>query len=93
MGKPYIVLSIFGKGAEILIDDEDEMNVTVKCPYCGRPTKVGDTAMMCGVVYCPACSEDCIAEVMHDREFDYERYLHHDYQPYGVDRKKTNKKT
>ena len=40
---------------EVLIDNEDEMEVIVKCPYCGKPTKVGDTLMISGYVGCPAC--------------------------------------
>ena len=63
---------------EVLVDNEDEMEVIVKCPYCGRPTKVGDTLMISGYVGCPACywgEGGLMNTVLRLRDEDYGSYV------------------
>ena len=79
-----LVGSLFGKRLRVVIPHENEMETIVICPYCGRKVAYGETRMICGVVYCPYCREECIKQVMFDREFDYKAYQKKDYQPYGV---------
>lgn len=81
--------SIFGKRLKVVKEDEsDYMNNIVVCPYCGEKTLYGETMMISGIVNCPKCHDRCVKSVMFDRENNYENYLKHDYQPYGVERKK-----
>ena len=76
--------SIFGKRLKVIQEAENPFDTVVVCPHCGRHTRYGDTSMISGVVNCPKCQDQCIKEVMHDKEHDYERYKSHDYEPYGV---------
>ena len=79
--------AIFGKRLLVLEGprDGDIFTAIIKCPYCGKPVKYGETRMISGIVYCPSCCKDCVDEVLHDREYNYERWESHDYQPYGVE--------
>ena len=78
-------ISLFGKRVLIVQEAEDEMDTVVVCPYCGKHTTYGQTAMVCGIVYCPACEKVAVAEILTDREKDPQRYQTHDYQPYGIE--------
>lgn len=78
--------SIFGKRLKVVkYSEEDEMQSIVICPYCGNETKYGDTMMISGIVNCPICHDQCVAQVMNDRENFYDRYKEHDYQPHGCE--------
>lgn len=41
-----------GNQMEILEDNPDEMEIVVRCNNCGKPTKYGQTRMICGFVGC-----------------------------------------
>lgn len=51
----YIVISLTQPPIPIIKDDPDEMEVIIKCPYCGQETKVGLTYMISGFVGCKNC--------------------------------------
>lgn len=53
--RAWLSLSVSEANPEIIEDNEDEMEVVVRCPYCGEKTKVGDTIMISGFVGCPNC--------------------------------------
>lgn len=40
---------------EIIEDNPDEMQIKVKCPYCGQPTTVGELIGNSGYHGCPNC--------------------------------------
>lgn len=80
------VLSIFNRDcdAEIIkLDEKNDMNTVIRCPYCGKPTTVGDTAMINGFVGCDNCywdSEDgLMATVSRLWEKDYAACLKGDF--------------
>lgn len=54
-GGKYIVISLTQPPIPIIKDDPDEMEVIIKCPYCGQETKVGLTYMISGFVGCENC--------------------------------------
>lgn len=54
-GGKYIVISLMQPPIPIIKDDPDEMDVIIKCPYCGQETKVGLTYMISGFVGCENC--------------------------------------
>lgn len=54
-GGKYIVISLKQPPIPIIKDDPDEMEVIIKCPYCGQETKVGLTYMISGFVGCENC--------------------------------------
>lgn len=41
-----------GNHMEVLISNEDEMEIVVRCNNCGQPTKYGETRMCSGFVGC-----------------------------------------
>jgi len=41
-----------GNSMELLKDNEDEMEIIVRCNNCGKPTKYGQTRMISGFVGC-----------------------------------------
>lgn len=51
----HIALSVTQPPMPIIKDDPNEMEVIVKCPYCGQETKVGLTYMISGFVGCKNC--------------------------------------
>lgn len=51
----YIVISLTQPPIPIIKDDPNEMEVIIKCPYCGQETKVGLTYMISGFVGCKNC--------------------------------------
>lgn len=51
-GKATMPSSIFGPRMEVLEDNDDEMEVVVRCLNCGQPTKYGNTRMCSGFVGC-----------------------------------------
>lgn len=54
-GGKYIVILLTQPPIPIIKDDPDEMEVIIKCPYCGQETKVGLTYMISGFVGCENC--------------------------------------
>lgn len=74
-----IALSICNRDAdaEIIEENEDEMETIIKCPYCGAITTVGQTVMIGGFVGCDNCywGEDGLMKTVLDlRENNYEEY-------------------
>ena len=50
----YINPNILNEGNQMLVlqDNDDEMEVIVRCNNCGQPTKYGETRMCSGFVGC-----------------------------------------
>ena len=57
------------------------------CPYCGKPTTVGDTVMISGFVGCNNCywdkADGLLATVLRIRETDYAAYAKGDFYREG----------
>ena len=74
--------------AEIIkLDEDDDMNTVIICPYCGKPTTVGDTVMISGFVGCDNCywgkKDSLLATVLKIRETDYAAYAKGDFYREG----------
>ena len=74
------ILSICNRDcdAEIIEENEDEMQTVIKCPYCGAITTVGQTVMISGFVGCDNCywGENVLMKtVLHLRENNYAEYV------------------
>lgn len=73
--------------AEIIkLNEEDEMQTVIKCPYCGAITTVGETVMISGFVGCNHCYWDedgLLNTVMNLRENAYEEYLSGEFYKKG----------
>ena len=74
--------------AEIIkLDEDDDMNTVIICPYCGKPTTVGDTVMISGFVGCDNCywdeADGLLATVLKIRETDYAAYAKGDFYREG----------
>ena len=82
-------LSIFNRDsdAEIIQESEDEMETIIRCPYCGKPTTIGDTLMISGFVGCPNCYWDnkdgLMITVLKLQEENYEEYVKGDFYRNG----------
>ena len=83
-------LSIFNRDcdAEIIkLNENDDMNTLIICPYCGKPTTVGDTVMISGFVGCNNCywdkADGLLATVLRIRETDYAAYAKGDFYREG----------
>ena len=73
--------SIFKKGAEIIKDNDDEMEIIIKCPNCGKPIKYGDLRIISGYSGCEnildngkECFDDLQRRVRWAKENDYAAY-------------------
>lgn len=74
----YIAISLTQPPAPIIKDDPDEMEVVIKCPYCGQETKVGLTYMISGFVGCGNCYFEeggLFDTTRYLKEFDYPSYM------------------
>ena len=74
------ILSICNRDcdAEIIEENEDEMQTVIKCPYCGAITTVGQTVMISGFVGCDNCywgENGLMKTVLHLRENNYAEYV------------------
>ncbi|WP_288229289.1 hypothetical protein [uncultured Faecalicoccus sp.] len=77
-GGKYIVISLKQPPIPIIKDDPDEMEVIIKCPYCGQETKVGLTYMISGFVGCKNCYFEeggLFDTTMYLKRFDYPSYV------------------
>jgi ssDNA-binding Zn-finger/Zn-ribbon topoisomerase 1 len=83
--KGHMKSSIFGPLMEILEDNEDDLEVVVRCLNCGQPTKYGNTRMISGFVGCDnkikvdgkemrCYYDDLMPRVLYAHEHDYETY-------------------
>lgn len=80
-----MLMSIFGKKLEILQDNENDMEIIVRCHNCGQPTPYGLMRMCSGYVGCDnkvkiagvekdCYFEDLLQRVLEARENNYKRY-------------------
>ena len=84
--RKYYYLSISQPPVEIVHDDPDDMQIVIRCPYCGHKTTVGDTVMISGFIGCPHCYWEAgglLNTVMWIREHDYEEYKKGDFYKAG----------
>lgn len=89
VGRSKIKLSASQPAIQILAnaDAEDEMEVIINCPYCGKVTRAADTYMICGYVGCRNCYWTPVKGlkdvVLRLREKDYEAYRKGDFYKEG----------
>lgn len=50
--RKYYLISLSQPPVEIVHDDPDDMQIVIRCPYCGTLTTVGNTRMISGFVGC-----------------------------------------
>ena len=78
---------------EVIEENEDEMKVKVKCPYCGKPTTFGELIMISGFYGCPNCYfvhgglQDV---VQHLKKNDYQSYVKGDFYSKGFEQNKAD---
>ena len=82
------ILSICNRDcdAEIIEENEDEMQTVIKCPYCWSLTTVGNTRMISGFVGCDNCyfvKGGLLETVLYLREHDYHEYCNGDFYRRG----------
>lgn len=82
----FKVYALFGKKVARIVEKnpKDRMNDIIICPYCGKEVSYGKTMLISGHLNCPNCHDECVEEIIHDKEHNRERYENHDYQPYGL---------
>ncbi|MFV0551297.1 MAG: hypothetical protein ACK5L6_05160 [Anaerorhabdus sp.] len=75
-GKLYAKLSIMEPPIPLESYHPDEMECTLKCPYCGEITKIGETRMISGYVGCDNCYfQDLQPRVLRLHETNYQEYM------------------
>ncbi len=71
---------------EVVYDNPELMDCVCICPHCGRHVTYGQITMYNGNHGCPACHMELRAEVEHDRQHNYNTYVHkanaHEYEPF-----------
>lgn len=76
---------------EIIEDNEDEMLIQVKCPYCGHPTTIGELIGISGYHGCPHCYfvPGGLRQItMYLQQNDYPAYVRGDFYPKGFEQNK-----
>lgn len=74
----HIAISLTQPPAPIIKDDPNELEVIIKCPYCGHETKVGMTYMISGFVGCENCYFEeggLFDTTRYLKKFDYPSYI------------------
>lgn len=89
----HIALSVTQPPMPIIKDDPNEMEVIVKCPYCGHKTKVGLTYMISGFVGCENCYFEeggLLDTTWYLKRYDYASYTDGDFykEGYSANKKK-----